>query len=33
MEKISRKLNFCGIYMLVNYVNNKKYIGSSKHIG
>lgn len=33
MDRISQKLNFCGIYMITNFVNNKRYIGSSIHIG
>lgn len=33
MDRISLKLNFCGIYMITNYVNNKRYIGSSIHVG
>ena len=32
MDRISKKLQFCGIYMITNYVNNKRYIGSSKNI-
>lgn len=32
MDKISKNLQFCGIYMITNYVNNKRYIGSSKNI-
>lgn len=33
MDRISKKLNFCGIYMITNYVSNKRYIGSSVNIG
>lgn len=33
MDRISLKLNFCGVYMITNYVNSKRYIGSSIHIG
>lgn len=32
MDKISRSLNFCGIYMIINYVNNHRYVGSSKNL-
>lgn len=33
MKSISRKtLNYSGIYCIINTVNNKKYIGSSKHL-
>lgn len=33
MDKISKKLNFCGIYMITNYISNKRYIGSSVNVG
>lgn len=33
MDKISKQLNFCGIYMITNYITNKRYIGSSINIG
>lgn len=33
MDRISKKLNFCGIYMITNYASNKRYIGSSINIG
>lgn len=33
MQKIEKNLNFkSGIYMIINLINNKKYIGSSKNI-
>ena len=32
MDRISTKLNFCGIYMITNYVSNKRYIGSSVNV-
>lgn len=32
MNAISKNLNFCGIYMIVNLENNHKYIGSSVNI-
>lgn len=33
MDRISVKMNFCGIYMITNYVSNKRYIGSSINVG
>lgn len=34
MQAINKnKLNLCGIYMILNTANNKKYIGSSSNIG
>lgn len=32
MKVISKNLNFCGIYMIINLINGKKYIGSSINI-
>ena len=32
MNAISKNLSFCGIYMIVNLLNNHKYIGSSVNI-
>lgn len=32
MKAISKNLTFSGIYCIINLVNNKKYIGSSKNI-
>lgn len=32
MNAISKNLSFCGIYMIVNLVNNHKYVGSSVNI-
>lgn len=32
MNAISKNLSFCGIYMIVNIINNHKYVGSSVNI-
>lgn len=32
MKVISKELNKCGVYMLINLINGKRYIGSSKNI-
>lgn len=32
MNRIGKNLSFCGIYMIINYVNNYRYVGSSKNL-
>lgn len=32
MKSITKDLEFCGIYMIINLLNGKRYIGSSVNI-